>query len=116
MNISVIAGNPKPTSRALDAAVLHSKRIAGRAPNNTIDVITLSQSLLGWGDVGVKAAVATNSASDRLSVASPTHVQLHRRRKLFVDKFTGASGLAGVVVVGAITCFGSLSHDAAFSG
>lgn len=100
MNITVIAGNPKPASRTLDAAVLLSQRITGRAPDNVIDVITLGESLLGWGDDGVKAAVATAAASDLLIVASPTYKATYTGLlKIFLDKFDGGTGLAGVVAV-----------------
>jgi len=100
MKITIMAGNPKPASRTLDAAALLAERITGRAPDNVIDVITLGESLLGWGDDGVKAAVAAAAASNLLIVASPTYKATYTGvLKLFLDKFDGGTGLAGVVAV-----------------
>jgi len=100
MRTTIIAGNPKPDSRTLDAAALLAARITGRAPDTVIDVITLGESLLGWGDDTVKAAVASAAASDLLIVASPTYKASYTGvLKLFLDKFDGGTGLAGVVAV-----------------
>ena len=100
LKITVIAGNPKAGSRTLDAATLLAERITGQLPDNTIDVITLGPSLLGWGDETVKAAVATAAASDLLIVASPTYKATYTGvLKLFLDQFAGQTGLAGVVTV-----------------
>ncbi len=100
MITTVIAGNPKPDSRTLAAAVLLAELVTGRAPDHTIDVITLGPGLLGWGDASVADAVATTKASDLLVVASPTYKASYTGvLKLFLDQFETATGLAAQVVV-----------------
>ena len=61
---TVVAGNPKPGSRTLDAATLLATELTGSAPDHVVDVVTLGPGLLGWGDGAVKAAVDTVAASD----------------------------------------------------
>lgn len=97
----VVAGNPKPNSRTLDAGVRLAERL-GAVPEEieTIDVVTLGAGLFGWGDEGVQAAVATAQAADLLIVASPTYKASYTGvLKLFLDQFAGGTGLAGVTVV-----------------
>jgi FMN reductase len=100
LKITVIAGNPKPGSRTLEAASLLAERITGQSPDTLIDVVTLGPSLLGWGDQGVKDAVASAAASDLLIVASPTYKASYTGvLKVFLDQFAGQTGLAGVVTI-----------------
>ena len=100
MTVTVVAGNPKPDSRTLDAGRLLARRLSGREPDATIDVVTLGPGLLGWGDAGVQAAVGTAAASSLLVVASPTFKASYTGvLKLFLDQFATAEGLAGVVAV-----------------
>ena len=100
MITTVVAGNPKPGSRTLSAAVLLSELITGAAPDHVIDVITLGPGLLGWGDPSVADAVATVKASDFLVIASPTYKASYTGvLKLFLDQFETARGLANAVAV-----------------
>ena len=54
MITTVVAGNPKPASRTLDAATVVLERLTGRAPDHVVDVIDLGAGLLGWGDTAVR--------------------------------------------------------------
>jgi len=100
VKVTVVAGNPKPGSRTLNAAVLLSSLITGRDPDNVIDVTTLGAGLLGWGDQTVAAAVETVSASDLVVVASPTFKATYTGLlKLFLDQFGTGDGMKGVTAV-----------------
>lgn len=104
MNITVVAGNPKPQSRTLDAAIRLASDIycddeSSSAPT-VIDVITLGPGLLGWGDAGVATAVETVAGSDLVVVASPTFKGTYTGvLKLFLDQFATGDGLRDVVAV-----------------
>ncbi|MBM7245165.1 NAD(P)H-dependent oxidoreductase [Rhodococcus fascians] len=100
MKVTVVAGNPKPASRTLDAAATLATALTGGPVDATVDVITLGAGLLGWGDAAVAAAVESVSGSDLVVVASPTFKATYTGvLKLFLDQFAGGSGLQGVVVV-----------------
>ncbi|WP_072806269.1 NADPH-dependent FMN reductase [Rhodococcoides yunnanense] len=100
MKLTVVAGNPKPGSRTLDAARLVAESLTGREVDETVDVITLGAGLLGWGDAAVAAAVETVRTSDLVVVASPTFKATYTGvLKLFLDQFAGGDGLKDVVVV-----------------
>ncbi len=95
--MAVVAGNPKPASRTLDAAVRVATRLGGGAPDVVVDVIELGAGLLDWGDPAVAAAVSAVQESAAVVVASPTYkASFTGVLKLFLDQF-GAGGLAGVV-------------------
>lgn len=101
MITTVVAGNPKPASRTLDAATVVLERLTGRAPDHVVDVIDLGPGLLGWGDDAVSDAVRTVAASNLVVVvASPTFKATYTGvLKLFLDQFATGDGLAGVVAV-----------------
>jgi FMN reductase len=100
MKVTVVAGNPKPGSRTLDAATLLAEAISGQAPKTVIDVIALGAGLLGWGDEAVSSAVKTAASSDLIVVASPTFKATYSGvLKLFLDQFATGDGLRGVVAV-----------------
>lgn len=100
MKVTVVAGNPKPGSRTLNAAVLLSNLIAGRDPDHVIDVTALGVGLLGWGDAAVSASVETVAASDLVVVASPTFKAAYTGLlKLFLDQFATGNGMKGVTAV-----------------
>lgn len=100
MKLTVVAGNPKPGSRTLDAARLVAEAVAGREVDEIIDVITLGPGLLGWGDAGVASAVESVRGSDLAVVASPTFKATGTGvLKLFLDQFATGTGLENVVVV-----------------
>jgi FMN reductase len=101
--VTAVAGNPKPGSRTLEAAVHLAGLLAPDAPDvtvETVDVVTLGPGLMGWGDAGVAAAVEQVRASDLVVVASPTFKATYTGiLKLFLDQFDTGTGLAGVTVV-----------------
>ncbi|ROQ39999.1 FMN reductase [Frondihabitans sp. PhB188] len=100
MIVTVVAGNPKPASRTLEAARHVAESITGRAADSEVDVVTLGPSLLGWGDDTVKAAVELVAGSDLVIVASPTYKASYTGvLKCFLDQIDGATGLKGVTVV-----------------
>ncbi|SNT02666.1 NADPH-dependent FMN reductase [Rhodococcoides kyotonense] len=100
MKLTVVAGNPKPGSRTLDAARLVAESLTGREVDETVDVIALGAGLLGWGDAAVAAAVETVRTSDLVVFASPTFKATYTGvLKLFLDQFAGGDGLKDVVVV-----------------
>lgn len=98
--VAVVAGNPKPGSRTLAAAIGLAEAITGRSPDAVIDVVDLGPGLLGWGDPAVAAAVRTISAADLVVVASPTFkVTYTGLLKLLLDQFATGTGLESVVTV-----------------
>ena len=97
MPTCVVVGNPKPASRTLAAATSLMEKLTGNPPDSVIDVIGLGAGLLGWGDPGVAAAVATVKQADVLVVASPTYKATYTGLlKLFLDQF-GAGSLDGAL-------------------
>lgn len=102
MKTLVVAGNPKPESRTLDAGLRLARLLAGPGAGEpgVIDVITLGPGLLGWGDETVRSAVASAAGTDLLVVASPTFKATYTGvLKLFLDQFATGDGLAGVTAV-----------------
>lgn len=100
MTVTVVAGNPKPGSRTLEAAGLLASELTGSAAEHEVDVITLGAGLLGWGDDAVKAAVGQVAASDIVVFASPTFKATYTGvLKLFLDQFATDEGLRDVVAV-----------------
>jgi len=97
MSVAVVAGNPKPASRTLDAAIRVATRLGGTAPDVVIDVVGLGNGLLSWGNPDVAAAITAVGESKAVVVASPTYkASFTGVLKLFLDQFA-AGGLAGVV-------------------
>lgn len=97
--VAVVAGNPKPASRTLQAAVMVARELTGSEPDVVVDVVELGPSLLGWGDDGVKAAAAEVAAADVAVFASPTYkASFTGVLKCFLDQYD-SGGLAGVVAV-----------------
>lgn len=100
MTIVVVAGNPKPASRTLDAGARLATALTGREPDHVVDVITLGAGLLGWGDETVAAAVETVAAAVLVVFASPTFKATYTGvLKLFLDQFATGDGLRDVVAV-----------------
>ncbi|MBK1783225.1 NADPH-dependent FMN reductase [Prauserella cavernicola] len=100
MTITVVAGNPKPASRTLDAGRRLAEALTGLPADHVIDVVDLGPGLLGWGDEDVRRAVETVSGSSLVVFASPTFKATYTGLlKLFLDQFAGGTGLAGVVSV-----------------
>ena len=103
MKTVVVAGNPKPNSRTLDAGLrlagLLTADLGAEAPE-VVDVATLGPGLLGWGDEAVKAAVDLVSGADLAVFASPTFKATYTGLlKLFLDQFAGGEGLRGVTAI-----------------
>lgn len=100
MRVTVVAGNPKPASRTLQAAQMVAQAICGQPVDSTVDVVTLGPGLLGWGDPGVKAAVSEIAAADLVVFASPTYKATYTGLlKLLLDQFATSEGLRDVVAV-----------------
>jgi FMN reductase len=97
---TVVVGNPKRSSRTRSAAIRVAEALSGAAVDHVIEVIDLGAALLEWGDDRTRSAVATVAASDLVVVASPTYKATYTGLlKTFLDKFDGATGMQGVVVV-----------------
>ncbi|MCI2415907.1 NAD(P)H-dependent oxidoreductase [Saccharopolyspora sp. K220] len=100
MKTTVVAGNPKPASRTLDAGRMLAEALMSRPVDNVVDVVELGPGLLGWGDEAVAAAVRTVQESNLVVFASPTFKATYTGMlKLFLDQFAGGTGLQGVVAV-----------------
>ncbi|NKX54827.1 NADPH-dependent FMN reductase [Arthrobacter mobilis] len=99
MKTVVVAGNPKPSSRTLDAGVRLAGLLGAESPD-ILDVTTLGPGLLGWGDPAVRQAVELVSGADLAIVASPTFKATYTGLlKLFLDQFDTGEGLRGVTAV-----------------
>ena len=100
MTVAVVAGNPKPASRTLDAATMLAAALTGGRPDDVVDVVALGPGLLRWGDAGVADAVRRVAAADVVVFASPTFKATYTGLlKLFLDQFATAEGLRDVVAV-----------------
>ena len=109
--VTVVAGNPKPSSRTLEAAQLVATAITGTSPTTVIDVIDLGPGLLGWGDPSVTEAVRAVAASDLVVIASPTFKATYSGvLKLFLDQFSTGDGMAGVTAVPLMLGAGPAHH------
>lgn len=99
MKTAIVVGNPKPNSRTLEAAVLLMQKLTGRAPDRTVDVVTLDTALLRWGDAQVAETVQAIQNSRLVIFASPTYKASYTGLlKLFLDQFP-SDGLAGVIAL-----------------
>ncbi|MFD1213720.1 NAD(P)H-dependent oxidoreductase [Arthrobacter sp. GCM10027362] len=99
MKTVVVAGNPKPNSRTLDAGVRLAGLLGADAPE-VLDVTTLGPGLLGWGDPAVQHAVERVAGADLAVFASPTFKATYTGLlKLFLEQFATGEGLRGVVAV-----------------
>lgn len=109
IKVTVVAGNPKPASRTLEAAKLMGSRFSDDVAE--IDVIALGAALLGWGDAGVRTAVEQVSSSDLVVIASPTFKATYSGvLKLFLDQFDTSTGLAGVTAIPLMLGAGPTHH------
>jgi FMN reductase len=97
---TIVAGNPKPASRTLEAAGLLARALTGSEPDHVVDVVSLGPGLLGWGDDAVASAVELVASSDLVVFASPTFKATYTGiLKLFLDQFATGDGLKDVVAV-----------------
>ena len=110
MVTTIVVGNPKRGSRTRAAAELVAQRLTGAPADHVIEVVELGPALLEWGDEGIKAAVEKVAASDLAVIASPTYKATYTGLlKTFLDKFSGGTGMAGVVTV-PLMVGGALDH------
>jgi FMN reductase len=99
VDLAVVAGNPKPKSRTLEAAVMVAESLELGSPETIIDVVDLGEGLLRWGDPAVGAALEAVQSSQLIVVASPTYKAAYTGLlKLFLDQIQ-SNGLAGVIAV-----------------
>lgn len=113
MRTAVVVGNPRAGSRTLDAATRVARGLADAEPDLVVDLAEIDAELLGWGTPRVKELVADVATYDLVVVASPTYKAAYTGLlKLFLDKFAGGTGLAGVVVA-PVMLGGSLAHSLA---
>jgi FMN reductase len=96
---AIVVGNPKPKSRTFAATEIVAEKLTGQAPDVAIDVITLGQALLGWGDPEVSTALEDVRSCDVVIFASPTYKATYTGLlKLFLDQFP-SDGLQGTVAI-----------------
>ncbi|HWH26250.1 MAG TPA: NAD(P)H-dependent oxidoreductase [Pseudolysinimonas sp.] len=98
--MSIVIGNPKLGSRTRKAAELVYSALRGTEPTHAIELVELGPGLLGWGDPAVKNAVEQVQSSSFVIFASPTFKATYTGLlKLFLDQFSGGTGLHDVVAV-----------------
>lgn len=113
MTVAIVAGNPKPGSRTLDAATRLAMALSGSEPDHVIDIIEHGSTLLGWGDPSVTAAVERVRSSQLVVVASPTFKAAYSGvLKLFLDQFATGEGLRDVTAVPLMLGAGPAHHMA----
>jgi FMN reductase len=96
--VAVVVGNPKPQSRTLWAAMHVAKELAGKQPDQVVDLADPGPRLLDWQDELVGQLVAEVGAADLVVFASPTYKGTYTGLlKLFLDRFA-TDGLSGVAV------------------
>lgn len=99
LTVAVVVGNPKPRSRTWDAAHRVAAALNPTAVDS-IDVVDLGADLVDGGSSRVREAVDTVAAADVAIVATPTFKATYTGLlKLFLDRFAGDTGLAGVVAI-----------------
>ena len=95
---AVVAGNPRPASRTLDAARYVATELAGHAPDLVVDLADVGAALLDWQSPAVAELVDRVARADLVVVASPTYKATYTGLlKLFLDRFA-AGQLTGVAV------------------
>lgn len=104
VSITVVVGNPRPRSRTTQAALRVATAIdpepaSGIGPE-VIELADLGARLLDWSDPEVTAGVGAVRASAVVVLATPTYkATFTGLLKLFLERFDGGTGLAGVVAV-----------------
>jgi FMN reductase len=99
LDVVVVAGNPRPGSRTLQAALAVAERLAGQPPQTVVDLIEFGAALLDPSDASVNAAIGALRACDLAVIASPTYKGSYTGLlKLFLDRIA-AGELAGVTAV-----------------
>jgi FMN reductase len=97
--VAVVVGNPKPSSRTLDAALHVVRELVDEDPDLVVDLATLGPAVLDWQDPEVASLVDQVGSADLVVVASPTYKATYTGLlKVFLDRFAGGTGLPGVAV------------------
>ncbi|MBF4160227.1 NAD(P)H-dependent oxidoreductase [Nocardioides sp. CBS4Y-1] len=98
-SVAVVCGNPRPESRTLTAARYLATSLTGGDCECVVDLATFGQRLLDPDDPDVAHAVHRVGAAELVIVASPTYKATYTGLlKVFLDRFAGGTGLAGVAV------------------
>jgi FMN reductase len=99
VTVTVVVGNPKPSSRTRLAALRVAEQLTGHPADVVLDLATFGAGLLDWQDAAVTEAIDQVLASDLIVVASPTYKGSYSGLlKLFLDRF-GAGALAGTSAI-----------------
>ena len=99
MRITAVVGNPKPLSRTLHAAQQVAVALAGKRPDETIDLADLGSEIHDASSARVADAKRHVLQSDLLVVASPTYKGSYTGLlKVFLDRF-GRDELNGITAI-----------------
>lgn len=110
MNVVVVVGNPKSSSRTRQAAEMVVLRLTGDPPSTVIELAELGPHLLGFGHPDVEAAKDIVGQAELIVFASPTFKATYSGLlKLFLDQF-GAAELDGTPAVALM--LGAAPHHA----
>ncbi|MDI9933642.1 NAD(P)H-dependent oxidoreductase [Rhodococcus sp. IEGM 1354] len=100
MSVTVVVGNPKPGSHTRRAAEMLAEQLSGREADETIELSELGPKLLGWGDPDVSETKDRTASSRLVIFASPTFKATYSGLlKLFLEQFSGGTGLEHIVAV-----------------
>lgn len=107
MDVTVVVGNPKPSSRTLGVATTLADGLAGALPGAaepwTLDLAQHAGDMFDWKSEVLTELTGRVAASDLLVVASPTYKGSYTGLlKAFFDRYP-SDGLAGVVAVTVMT-------------
>lgn len=105
--MAVVAGNPKPASRTLGAAIAVADALAeatgATADHLVVDLAEHAASLFDWAAPELSRLTAEVAAADLAVFASPTYKASYTGMlKAFLDRY-GSNGLAGSVAVPVMT-------------
>ncbi len=106
MELSVVVGNPKPSSRTRRVAEAVAERVAvatGASIARTVDICDYADHLFTWPHEELAALNEVHAASDVLVIASPTYKGAYTGLlKAFLDRYPH-NGLAGVTAIPVMT-------------
>lgn len=106
MELSVVVGNPKPSSRTRTVAEAVAERVAnatGGTVARTVDLADHADHLFAWPHEELAALNEAVAASDVVVVASPTYKGAYTGLlKAFLDRYPN-DGLAGVTAIPVMT-------------
>lgn len=106
MNLSVVVGNPKPSSRTRTVAEAVADRVAaatGATTTETVDLCDYADHLFTWPHEELAAINEEVARSDVLVIASPTYKGAYTGLlKAFLDRYPH-NGLAGVTAIPVMT-------------